>query len=109
MAFKEVKGKESGRGVIHWARRLAAADLLKLAGKGPRIWAPSAKILRSARSATDGSSSGEEGLPDPGEDGGGGEVAPGWPLVKSGKREKKRRWMTQNRTAMMQTELRTAR
>ena len=100
MALREVRGRESGRGVIHWARRLAAADLLKEAGKGPRIWRPSLKIFWRARSATEGSSCGEEG-----EDG---EVG-GRPLVKSGKREKKRRWTIQIRTAMMQTELRTAR
>lgn len=98
MAFRAVRGIESGRGVIHWARRLAAADLLKEEGKGPRIRRPSLRTFWRARSATEGSSCGEDG-----------DVVEGLPVVKSGKREKKRRWTSQNRTAMIQTELRTAR
>ena len=82
-----VSGRESARGVIHWARRLAAADLLKEAGKVPRIWRLSRRIFLRARSATEseGSSScdgGNEGGDD-GED--------GLPVVKSGRRAKKRR------------------
>lgn len=87
MALRRVSGRESGRGVIHCARRLEAADLLKEEGKVPKIWRPSPRIFWRARSATEEK---ESSSSSPGCDGEG-EVDNGLPVVRSVRREKKRR------------------
>lgn len=89
MALRRVSGRESGRGVIHCARRLEAADLLKEEGKVPKIWRPSPRIFWRARSATEEEEE-ESFSSSPGCDGEE-EVGNGLPVVRSVRREKKRR------------------